>query len=66
MHSTLEMSEGEDPEKCFRSFNPHTKELYDDSVANWAAAYVETLNLVAKHLQNADRAPGTVNAHNHV
>lgn len=48
--SAVELSEHEPPEDCFPAFNPDTKERYDSAVANWAAAYVETLSLVVKDL----------------
>lgn len=48
--SATELSEQDLPLACFSNFNPDTKERYDDSVANWAAAYIETLSLVVKDI----------------
>jgi len=37
--------------ECFVTFNPDTEELYEHSVQNWAAAYLETSAAVAKELR---------------
>jgi len=51
--SGVDMSEEESPEVCFSQFNPDTEERYNSAVANWAAAYVNTLSLVARDMNQS-------------
>lgn len=38
--------------ECFTMFNPDTKERYDATVQNWAAAYLEMSRLVSQELRH--------------
>lgn len=62
VQTAVDMSEHEDPQFCFSQFNPDSEELYRDAVSNWAAAYVETLALVAEDIEKGQR----VHAHDHL
>mmetsp|Transcript_8775 Transcript_8775/g.23494 ORF Transcript_8775/g.23494 Transcript_8775/m.23494 type:complete len:431 (+) Transcript_8775:76-1368(+) len=46
-------------DECFETFNPDTKELYDSTVANWAAAYMEMSQRIAGQLRGAQAANAT-------
>lgn len=41
----------EQADSCFKMFNPDTKELYERTVANWAAAFMEMSQRVAGNLR---------------
>jgi len=39
------------PEDCFANFNPDSQELYDETVDNWSAAYLDMAEMVAINLK---------------
>jgi len=50
-NSLVDAAAAGDPPSCFALFNPTTKESYDNTVSNWASAYIETAEKVVLSMQ---------------
>lgn len=49
-----------DASSCFSDFNPDTKALYQETVQNWASAYLLMCQLVVADMQNQRSANSTI------
>ena len=54
--SRPEAPQREQADSCFKMFNPDTRELYERTVANWAAAYMKMSQRVAGNLRKVQAA----------
>eukprot|EP00927_Polykrikos_kofoidii_P057542 TRINITY_DN51686_c0_g1_i1.p1 TRINITY_DN51686_c0_g1~~TRINITY_DN51686_c0_g1_i1.p1 ORF type:complete len:507 (+),score=49.68 TRINITY_DN51686_c0_g1_i1:149-1669(+) len=55
VHRSMGQRSPSDPNECFKMFNPITEKTYNDTVNNWASAYLKLAAKVSSHQSVAAR-----------